>query len=59
MKFDEDEEVSVETTVMTKEELDELKGIVQKNRGTQQSQDELISRLEKKKNENLIAVVSG
>ena len=59
MKFDEVEEVSVETTVMTKEELDELKEIVQKNRGTQQSQDELISRLEKKKNENLIAVVSG
>ena len=59
MKFDEVEEVSVETTVMTKEELDELKEIVQKNRGAQQSQDELISKLDKKKNENLIAVVSG
>ena len=59
MKFDQVKEVSVETTVMTKEELDELKGIVQKNRGTQQSQDQLISRLDKKKNENLIAVVSG
>ena len=44
MKFDQVKEVSVETTVMTKEELDELKGIVQKNRGTQQSQDQLISR---------------
>jgi len=59
MKFDEVKEVSVETTVMTKEELDELKGIVQNNRGAQQSQDQLISRLDKKKNENLIAVVSG
>ena len=59
MKFEEVDEVNVETTVMTKEELDGLKITVQKNRGTQQSQDELISRLEKKKNENLIAIVSG
>ena len=59
MKFEEVNEVNVETTVMTKEELDGLKITVQKNRGTQQSQDELISRLEKKKNENLIAIVSG
>ena len=59
MKFEEVNEVNVETTVMTKEELDGLKITVQKNRGTQQSQDQLISRLEKKKNENLIAVVSG
>ena len=62
MKFEEVSEVNVETTVMTKEELDGLKGTVQKNRGTQQpqqSQDQLISRLEKKKNENLIAIVSG
>ena len=41
-----------------KEELDELKGIVQKNRGTQQTQDELISRLDKKKNENFILEMS-
>ena len=59
MKFEEVDEVNVETTVMTKEELDGLKITVQKNRGTQQSQDQLISRLEKKKNENLIAIVSG
>ena len=59
MKFEEVSEVNVKTTVMTKEELDGLKGTVQKNRGTQQSQDQLISRLEKKKNENLIAIVSG
>jgi len=59
MKFEEVDEVNVETTVMTKEELDGLKITVQKNRGTQQSQDQLISRLEKKRNENLIAVVSG
>ena len=59
MKLEQVKEVSVETTVMTKEQLDELKEIVQKNRGEQQSQDELISRLDKKKNENLIAVVSG
>ena len=59
MKFEEVSEVNVETTVMTKEELDGLKSTVQKNRGTQQSQDQLISRLEKKKNENLIAIVSG
>ncbi len=59
MKFDKIDNVTVETTVMTKEELDELKIIVQKNRGTQQSQDELISKLDKKSNENLIAVVSG
>ena len=59
MKFEEVDEVNVETTVMTKEELDGLKVTVQKNRGTQQSQDQLISRLEKKRNENLIAVVSG
>ena len=59
MKFEEVSEVNVKTTVMTKEELDGLKGTVQKNRGTQQSQDQLISRLEKKRNENLIAVVSG
>ena len=59
MKFEEVNEVNVETTVMTKEELDGLKITVQKNRGTQQSQDQLISRLEKKKNENLIAIVSG
>ena len=59
MKFEEVNKVNVETTVMTKEELDGLKITVQKNRGTQQSQDQLISRLEKKRNENLIAVVSG
>ncbi|NSL74492.1 MAG: P-loop NTPase [Thaumarchaeota archaeon] len=59
MKFEEVNEVNVETTVMTKEELDGLKITVQKNRGTQQSQDQLISKLEKKRNENLIAVVSG
>ena len=59
MKFEEVDEVNVETTVMTKEELDGLKITVQKNRGTQQSQDQLISKLEKKRNENLIAVVSG
>jgi len=44
---------------MTKEELDGLKITVQKNRGTEQSQDKLISKLEKKRNENLIAIVSG
>ncbi|NSL75864.1 MAG: P-loop NTPase [Thaumarchaeota archaeon] len=59
MKFEEVNEVNVETTVMTKEELDGLKITVQKNRGTEQSQDKLISKLEKKRNENLIAVVSG
>ena len=59
MKFEEVNEVNVETTVMTKEELDGLKITVQKNRGTQQSQDQLISKLEKKRNENLIAIVSG
>ena len=59
MKFEEVDEVNVEATVMTKEELDGLKITVQKNRGTQQSQDQLISKLEKKRNENLIAVVSG
>ncbi|MBH58796.1 MAG: ATP-binding protein [Thaumarchaeota archaeon] len=59
MKLEQVKEVSVETTVMTKEQLDELKEIVKNNRGEQQSQDELISRLDKKKNENLIAVVSG
>jgi len=59
MKFEEVNEVNVETTVMTKEELDGLKITVQKNRGTEQSQDKLISKLEKKRNENLIAIVSG
>lgn len=59
MKFDEINDVNVTTTVMTKEELNKLKINVQKNKSVPQSQDDLIARLDKKNNENLIAVVSG
>ena len=49
--------VNADTTVMSKEELSILKTKVQKKSG--KSEKDLIGRLEKKNNENIIAVVSG
>ena len=59
MKLEGINNVNVTTTVMSKEELDELKVKVRKNSGEKQGNDDLISRLDKKNNEDLIAIVSG
>ena len=49
--------VNANTTVMSKEELSLLKIKVQKNSG--KSEEDLIGRLKKKNNENIIAIISG
>ena len=59
MKLEGINNVNVTTTVMSKEELDELKVKVRKNSGEKQGNDDLIARLDKKNNEDLIAIVSG
>jgi len=57
MKLNGINKVNADTTVMSKEELSLLKTKVQNNSG--KTEEDLIGRLKKKNNENIIAVVSG
>ena len=57
MKLDGINKVNADTTVMSKEELSLLKTKVQNKSG--RTEEDLIGRLKKKNNENIIAVVSG